>query len=150
MALTAGQLRGNGSRNQRATENEVAKPEWGLKRACQNCTPRFYDLRQDPIICPACGAKFDPLAMLRPRRGRAAAAIVQETKAPVAAAPTEDAGVGVEIDNDVAEDVEDEDSLESVESDDEEDEDVIEDASELGEDGDDMSKVIEGVDNGED
>ena len=55
----------------------VAKPEWGLKRACQGCSTRFYDLKRDPIICPNCGATFDPLAMLRPRRSRAAVPILR-------------------------------------------------------------------------
>ncbi len=117
----------------------MAKPEWGLKRACHGCGTRFYDLRRNPIVCPSCGATFDPLAMLRPRRSRAAAA-VQEAKPPVVVAES----VADVVEADVDEEVDDEVSLEAVAADDDEDEDVIEDVSELGEDGDDVSEVIEG------
>ena len=51
----------------------MAKPEWGLKRSCLSCGARFYDMQRDPIICPSCEAEFDPLALVRPRRARAAA-----------------------------------------------------------------------------
>jgi uncharacterized protein (TIGR02300 family) len=91
----------------------VAKPEWGFKRQCHSCGLRFYDLRKDPIICPHCGATFDALAMLRPRRARAepvAAPVVVEE--PVVAEEAEAVPEPLE---------EDEDEL-------------IEDASELGED----------------
>ena len=37
----------------------MPKAEWGTKRACPKCTTRFYDLNNDPIICPSCGASFD-------------------------------------------------------------------------------------------
>ena len=56
----------------------MAKPEWGLKRSCLSCGARFYDMQRDPIICPSCEAEFDPLALVRPRRARAAAS---QTKA---------------------------------------------------------------------
>lgn len=51
----------------------MANPEWGIKRVCQSCDVRFYDLQRDPIICPSCGTKFDPESVLRSRRNRAAA-----------------------------------------------------------------------------
>ncbi len=51
----------------------MAKPEWGLKRTCLNCGVRFYDMQRDPIICPSCETVFDPLALVRPKRARAAA-----------------------------------------------------------------------------
>lgn len=54
-------------------ETDLAKPEWGLKRSCLSCGARFYDMQRDPIICPSCEAEFDPLALVRPRRARAAA-----------------------------------------------------------------------------
>ena len=54
-------------------ETDLAKPEWGLKRTCLSCGARFYDMQRDPIICPSCEAEFDPLALVRPRRARAAA-----------------------------------------------------------------------------
>jgi uncharacterized protein (TIGR02300 family) len=48
----------------------VANPELGTKRICAGCNVKFYDLRKDPIVCPACAAVFvvpkQPPA--RPRR----------------------------------------------------------------------------------
>ena len=41
------------------TEPGVAKAEWGTKRTCLSCGARFYDLRREPIVCPACGAAVD-------------------------------------------------------------------------------------------
>ena len=32
----------------------------GMKRTCQACEVRFYDLARSPIVCPACGAHFTP------------------------------------------------------------------------------------------
>ena len=54
-------------------EIDLAKPEWGLKRTCLNCGARFYDMQRDPIICPSCETIFDPMALVRPKRARAAA-----------------------------------------------------------------------------
>lgn len=36
----------------------MPKEEWGTKRLCPACAVRFYDLRNDPMTCPACGAEF--------------------------------------------------------------------------------------------
>lgn len=30
----------------------------GMKRTCQSCDERFYDLEKTPILCPHCGAKY--------------------------------------------------------------------------------------------
>ncbi|MEE8500438.1 MAG: TIGR02300 family protein [Kiloniellales bacterium] len=51
----------------------MAKPEWGIKRICQSCAAKFYDLGRSPIACPQCGARFDPEALLKSRRSRPAA-----------------------------------------------------------------------------
>jgi uncharacterized protein (TIGR02300 family) len=51
----------------------VAKPEWGVRRVCQSCATKFYDLGRSPIACPQCGARFDPEALLKSRHGRVAA-----------------------------------------------------------------------------
>ncbi len=120
----------------------MANPEWGIKRICQNCATKFYDMTREPIICPKCGTEFDPEAFLKTRRARPSNAVEKEI-APVAAVADIDPELGVE-DPDIAED-EDEAAVVGDEAD-EEDEDLIEDASELGEDEDDMAEVIENVD----
>ena len=38
----------------------MAKAELGKKRVCLSCNMRFYDFDRNPIICPGCGAEFDP------------------------------------------------------------------------------------------
>ena len=38
----------------------MAKAELGTKRVCLSCNMRFYDFGRSPIICPGCGAIFDP------------------------------------------------------------------------------------------
>lgn len=98
----------------------MAKPEWGLKRTCQSCGARFYDLNREAITCPKCDAVYDAEAVLKSRRGRPVAPDKPEPKRVEKPKPAVD-----------------EDELEEVETeDDEEDEGVLEDASELGEDDD--------------
>lgn len=110
----------------------MAKPEWGAKRICQSCSAPFYDLRSDPIICPKCGATFDPEAVLKSRRTRGADEVVAEKPKPkVEEVPEADADTD---EKDVAADDED------VVADDEDDE-VLEDASDLGDD--DVTDVID-------
>ena len=36
----------------------MAKPELGVKRQCESCTGKFFDLNKDPITCPRCGTIF--------------------------------------------------------------------------------------------
>lgn len=36
----------------------MPKEEWGVKRVCPSCTTRFYDLKNDPLICPSCAHEF--------------------------------------------------------------------------------------------
>ena len=38
----------------------MVKAELGKKRVCLSCNMRFYDFDRNPIICPGCGAEFDP------------------------------------------------------------------------------------------
>lgn len=47
----------------------MPKEEWGTKRLCPACSTRFYDLRNDPMTCPACGTAFsaESLASARAR-----------------------------------------------------------------------------------
>ncbi len=58
----------------------MAKPEWGVKRVCQSCATKFYDLGRSPIACPQCGARFDPEALLKSHPGRVAAPAKPDSK----------------------------------------------------------------------
>ena len=113
----------------------MAKPEWGTKRICLSCGAKFYDLLRSPILCPACGAEFDPEAAGRARRQRPAAraGVVEPEIAAVAEVDdVREEGMG-ELDE-----LEAETPLETAEkaveeAADEEDV-IIEDAGDLGED----------------
>ena len=48
----------------------MAIKERGVKRTCQACGGVFYDLLNDPIICPKCGAEYDPESILKSRKTR--------------------------------------------------------------------------------
>lgn len=65
--------RGDAADEAQMDRTTMAKPEWGVKRLCPNCSTRFYDLLQAPIVCPACGTSFPLEAFTKPRRGKAAA-----------------------------------------------------------------------------
>ncbi|MEC8660963.1 MAG: TIGR02300 family protein [Pseudomonadota bacterium] len=81
---------------------KMPKAELGLKRGCLSCAMKFYDFNRTPIICPGCGAEFDPEALVRSRRGRAAAKPAAKA---AKAAPEADS---VETENDIDEAAEDE------------------------------------------
>lgn len=127
-------------------ETDLAKPEWGLKRTCLNCGTRFYEVQRNPIICPSCETEFDPLALVRPKRARAAAAQTKsktkEKTAPEEGVPEEE---GLLVDEeDEALDVGSELNL-SEDSDD----DILAD-DEDGQDLDDDPDVSEALDNAKD
>jgi uncharacterized protein (TIGR02300 family) len=104
----------------------MAKPEWGTKRRCLNCSVAFYDFGKKPANCPKCRTEHHAESMLKPRRTR------PEEK-PVPPKPIKPVVVIADI--------------ESAEPADEAvAEELIEDASELGEDEDDVAEVIEGAD----
>lgn len=110
----------------------MAKPNWGLKRMCQSCGARFYDLGKDPILCPKCGTEFDPEAVLKTKRA-SAKAVAAPRPAPVVAE---------------VEDIEPlEEAVEGAEE--KEEEEVIEDTSELGEDDEDVAEVVDKVEDEE-
>ena len=117
----------------------MSKPEWGAKRVCQSCAAKFYDFGRRPIVCPKCSAVFDPETLLKSRRSRPAAA-AKPSKPIAAAKPVvsdkdedqDDAGVLAKND----------DLADLPDDDDEDDDSVIEDASELGEDDEEVSKVV--------
>lgn len=56
----------------------MPKEEWGTKRMCPHCGVRFYDLQNDPMTCPACGAEFTAEALVA---GRGRAMIPEKTAA---------------------------------------------------------------------
>ena len=43
----------------------MAKPDLGMKRQCQNCGAKFFDLNRDPILCHKCGTTFQAAAVSR-------------------------------------------------------------------------------------
>ena len=106
----------------------MAKPEWGLKRTCLGCGARFYDMQRDPIVCPSCNTEFDPLALVRPRRARAAAA--SKAKA-AAAAPISEETVSEDTENIVDDETLDIEDA-SIDLDDDNDDDIISDGDEDG------------------
>ncbi len=70
----------------------MAKPGLGTKRLCTSCGAKFYDLGNDPIICPKCETVFHPVVYTTRSRGGAAAAaaaaaapLVPEVETPEAA-----------------------------------------------------------------
>ena len=107
----------------------MSKPDWGIKRTCQGCGARFYDLNRTPIMCPKCGTKNDPASPTKQRR-QAAVKPVESVRPPI---PVPDLEVAVA-----------EEAPEAiVAADDEEEDAVIEDTSDLGEDEDDVAEVKE-------
>jgi uncharacterized protein (TIGR02300 family) len=62
----------------------MAKPELGVKRTCQSCGAKYYDLMRDPITCPKCGAQFVATALL------SSAAIARAARADARKKPDED------------------------------------------------------------
>ena len=128
----------------------MAKPEWGVKRLCQSCATKFYDLSRSPIACPQCGARFDPEALLKSRRSRPTAA-PKPAKPPAKAPAVAETG---RPDNESPDESPDESSvapgsddqtLKKI-ADDGDDDSVIEDTSELGGDADLSDVVVTGAD----
>lgn len=111
----------------------MAKPEWGQKRTCLSCGTRFYDMTKTPIVCPSCEAVFDPEAVLRPRRSRAAPEPAAPKPKPVAA----------ETDDDKDDDLDLGDAVAGVDIDDDDDDDdnALEDTSDLGDEDADVPTV---------
>ena len=48
----------------------MGKTDLGTKRACLACGMRFYDFSRSPIVCPGCGAEFDPENIIKSRKVR--------------------------------------------------------------------------------
>ena len=62
----------------------MPKEEWGVKRACPKCAVRFYDLQNDPMTCPSCGAEFTVESLMDSGKSRVAAAKESKAKTDVA------------------------------------------------------------------
>lgn len=60
---------------------QMPNEEWGVKRLCPACETRFYDLKNDPMTCPSCGAEYDMAMMLDGGKAAAAAAAKEKAKA---------------------------------------------------------------------
>ena len=84
----------------------MPKDEWGVKRVCPNCSTRFYDLRNDPMTCPSCGA-VHTAESLAAGKTRSTVADKADPKTVAAAAETaeEDDDAVVLDDDDEEEDV---------------------------------------------
>jgi uncharacterized protein (TIGR02300 family) len=97
----------------------MPKDEWGLKRVCPNCTTRFYDLQNDPMTCPACGATFSVESLLA---GRSRPVRFEKAKPEAAVAgdvpeiETEDAVIDTDddLEDDILEDEEDNVDLDEI------------------------------------
>ena len=105
----------------------MAKPEWGTKRRCLNCSAAFYDLGKSPILCPKCGTEHNPDALVKTRRP-ARVEEVKAVKAPLkpvvddaVVGDDEDAVIGDDILED-ADEFEEEDVAEEIDVDAEPDE----------------------------
>ena len=121
----------------------VNNPKWGVKRQCQECGARFYDLKRAKAVCPKCEAPFKMEAPPKARRAIATPAI-SDLPAP--------AGKALEKTGQAAESAEDK-AIKELTVDipkdagkdgDDKEEDAFEDASEFGEDKDDMAEVVDG------
>ena len=91
----------------------MPKEEWGTKRLCPHCGARFYDLRNDPMTCPACGTEFT-VESLAQGRGRS---LVSEKTASKDEDQDDDL-IDDDLDDDDSGDIDD-DLLEDDDSDDE-------------------------------
>jgi len=125
----------------------VSKPEWGVKRLCQNCGTKFYDLNRPQITCPSCAAEVDRENPLRSRRARGGA------PKPVPAEPVKKPRpIKSDEETDDSETLDDS-NLGGADLDDDlgdkADDDLIEDTSELGDD-DDVGDVVASKDSDDD
>jgi uncharacterized protein (TIGR02300 family) len=60
----------------------MSKPARGIKRVCQSCGTRFYDLGRTPIVCPSCQAVYQVTQPTSRRGERAPVPEVREKVEP--------------------------------------------------------------------
>ncbi len=142
----------------------VIKADLGSKRTCPECGARFFDLKKKNPECLKCGTVCEDPKPAKPRRGARRMANVVVPAPDPAPAPIADAAATEAQDpviaataEDTKEDAEakaidaltlgeeDKDIEDAAEEDEDE---LIEDTSELGKDTDDVSEVMEHVDEG--
>ena len=96
-----------------AKDTKMPKPEWGVKRTCPSCAARYYDMMNDPVICPSCSAPFaasnDPKSISTAAEAAKAAA----AKAEEELVDDDDDGTDVSSDDEILDDDEDDDGDES-------------------------------------
>ena len=56
----------------------MVDPKFGMKRVCEACGGKFYDLNKNPVVCPLCDHSFDPNAASTPVAPVAVVAPVQD------------------------------------------------------------------------
>src|SRR5579871_6687249 len=128
-------------------KNILVKADLGTKRACPSCNARFYDLAKRPIECPKCGFSYEPEALFKQRRSRAAETAEEAPLNVAATGEDEDeeaeeeeaeaeSGMSV-VDADEAEGIED---IEVEDDEDEEDDDLL---GEVEDEEDDVSGIID-------
>ena len=100
----------------------VPQQDLGLRRLCQECQTRFYDLKRKPPVCPKCNATFEAIPLLKSKRGKTA--VKESTPIAPVFDPLEELEFDVGEPDSVDEDV------------------LIEDADDLGDDTD----VVSGID----
>ena len=135
----------------------MTMPNLGKKHTCQSCEARFFDLNKNPALCPKCGGKNK---ILKPKTRRAAppvpkAASVKtpEVEAVAEAPKAEETATEPDFGDDDAPQEEgneaDEEADElKAELEDEQDDSLMEDTSEMSDHKDDLSEVLEHVDDG--
>ncbi|MBT3307392.1 MAG: TIGR02300 family protein [Rhodospirillaceae bacterium] len=125
----------------------MKKPNLGQKQTCKKCEARFFDLNKNPSVCPKCGEAFKTA---KPRVKRAAVVpeevVVVETPSPEAAPVAAETPEAPSDDGEAKTD----DEVDDLEAELEEDQDdgLMEDTSDIGEDSDELSEVLEHVDDG--
>jgi uncharacterized protein (TIGR02300 family) len=107
----------------------MAKPEWGVKRTCQGCGAKFYDMQKTPAVCPKCDVEFVEEVVTKGRRKRTAKVV--EATAKVEAVVDDEVvpdADDVDGDDDLDLDIEDDDDddLMALADDDDDDDDDVE------------------------
>ena len=134
----------------------MTKPNLGKKQTCKSCGTRFFDFNKNPPVCPKCGEEIK-ISKSRSKRG-----IIPEPEIIGAEKSKEktEPGVAVAASDSIEHLVEDNDAqIENseimegaddidIEIEGDEDENLMEDTSDVGGDNDDLSEVLDHVDEG--